>query len=179
MRCAGLFAEASGGTVFLDEIGEMPLTEQSKMLRVLESRETQRLGSARSLPIDVRVVAATNQRLEELVGQRKFRSDLFYRLNITRVHLPPLRERKEHIPGLIAHFLAVLNAQMGRQVVGLEADLHDSLLEYDWPGCPAFVPYRACFASVITTLMEYQCPWRLAVSSVARHSRPSLFCPLH
>lgn len=134
MKRAGLFAEASGGTVFLDEIGEMPLTAQSKMLRVLESREIQRLGSARSLPIDVRVVAATNQHFEELVGQGKFRSDLFYRLNIARVHLPPLRERKEDIPGLIAHFLGLLNAQMGRQVVGLEPEVHDCLMEYAWPG---------------------------------------------
>lgn len=108
IRRAGLFAAASGGTVFLDEIGEMPLTAQSKMLRVLESREIQRLGSTRSLPVDVRVVAATNQRLEELVRQGKFRSDLFYRLNIARVHLPPLRERKEDIPSLIAHFLGIL-----------------------------------------------------------------------
>ncbi|MEK6784177.1 MAG: sigma 54-interacting transcriptional regulator [Nitrospirota bacterium] len=134
MKRAGLFAEASGGTLFLDEIGEMPLTAQSKMLRVLESREIQRIGSARSLPIDVRVVAATNQHLEELVGQGKFRSDLFYRLNIARVHLPPLRERKEDIPGLIAYFLGMLNAQMGRQVVGLEPEVHDCLMEYAWPG---------------------------------------------
>ena len=134
IRRAGLFAASSGGTIFLDEIGEMPLTVQSKILRVLESREIQRLGSTRSLPIDVRVVAATNQRLEELVGQGKFRSDLFYRLNIARVHLPPLRERKEDIPGLIAHFLTILNAQMGRQVVGLEAEVHDCLMDYDWPG---------------------------------------------
>lgn len=133
-RRVGLLAAATGGTVFLDEIGEMPLTVQSKILRALENREIQRLGSSRSIQIDVRVVAATHQRLEELVEQGRFRSDLFYRLNIARVHLPPLRERKEDIPGLIAHFLAVLNAQMGRQVVGLEADLHDSLLEYDWPG---------------------------------------------
>ncbi len=134
MRRAGLFAEASGGTVFLDEIGEMPLTAQSKMLRVLESREIQRLGSARSLPVDVRVVAATNQPLEQLVEQGKFRSDLFYRLNIGRVHLPPLRERREDIPSLIAHFLTVLNARMGRQVVGLEPEVHDRLMDYTWPG---------------------------------------------
>lgn len=134
LRRAGLFAEASGGTLFLDEIGEMPLTAQSKMLRVLESREIQRLGSARSFPIDVRVVAATNQRLEELVGQGKFRSDLFYRLNVARVHLPPLRERKEDIPGLLAYFLRILNTQMGRQVVGLEAEVHDCLMAYAWPG---------------------------------------------
>lgn len=130
----GLFATASGGTIFLDEIGDMPLSAQSKILRVLESREIQRLGSARSLPVDVRVVAATNQQLEELVDQGKFRSDLFYRLNIGRVHLPPLRERKEDIPNLIAHFLTLLNAQMGRQVVGLEPEVRDCMLDYAWPG---------------------------------------------
>lgn len=134
MKHAGMLAEASGGTVFLDEIGEMPLMAQSKMLRVLESREIQRLGSARSHPVDIRVVAATNHQLEELVGQGKFRSDLFYRLNVARVHLPPLREHKEDIPLLIAHFLHVLNVQMGRQVVGLEKDVHDCLMEYEWPG---------------------------------------------
>jgi transcriptional regulator with PAS, ATPase and Fis domain len=133
-RRIGLFAAASGGTVFLDEIGEMPVTVQSKMLRVLENREIQRLGSGRSIEIDVRVVAATHQCLEELVGQGKFRSDLFYRLNIARVHLPPLRERKEDIPGLIAYFLTLLNAQMGREVVGLEPAVRDCLTDYGWPG---------------------------------------------
>ena len=133
-KCGGLFAAACGGTIFLDEIGEMPLTAQPKMLRVLESRAIRSVGATRSVPVDVRVVAATNRQLEELVQQGKFRSDLFYRLNIARVHLPPLRERKEDIPVLIAHFLGALNAQMGRQVVGLEADVRDCLMEYDWPG---------------------------------------------
>jgi len=130
----GQLEQAAGGTLFLDEIGEMPLTAQSKILRVLEHREIQRLGSSRSHTVDIRVVAATNQPLEELVQHGRFRSDLFYRLNVARVHLPPLRERKEDIPGLIAHFLTVLNAQMGRQVVGLEPDVHDYLMEYQWPG---------------------------------------------
>lgn len=85
----GVFAEAGGGTVFLDEIGDMPLMAQSKMLRVLENREIRSIGSTRAVPVDVRVVAATNQPLEELVGQGRFRSDLFYRLNIGRVNLPP------------------------------------------------------------------------------------------
>jgi transcriptional regulator with PAS, ATPase and Fis domain len=130
----GLFAAASGGTVFLDEIGEMPLSAQSKILRVLDCRQIQRIGSARSFPVDVRIVAATNQNLEELVAHGKFRGDLFYRLNVARVHLPPLRERKEDLPGLIGHFLHVLNAQMDRHVVGLEANVRDCLLEYEWPG---------------------------------------------
>lgn len=131
---SGVLAAASGGTVFLDEIGEMPLTAQAKILRVLDHKEIQRLGSTRSHSVDIRIVAATNQQLEELVGQGKFRNDLFYRLNVARIHLPPLRERKEDIPSLIAHFLHMLNAQMGRQVVGLDADTHDCMIAYDWPG---------------------------------------------
>lgn len=133
-RRAGVFAEASGGTVFLDEIGEMAVTMQSKMLRLLENGEIRSIGSARSVSVDVRVVAATNQPLEQLVAQGRFRSDLFYRLNIGRVHLPPLRERREDIPGLIAHFLTALNAKMGRHVLGLEPAVHDSLIDYNWPG---------------------------------------------
>lgn len=130
----GLFAAASGGTVFLDEIGEMSLNAQSKILRVLDCRQIQRLGSARSWPVDVRIVSATNQNLEELVAHGKFRSDLFYRLNVARVHLPPLRERKEDIPCLIGHFLHLFNEQMGRHVVGLDASVRDCVLEYEWPG---------------------------------------------
>lgn len=133
-RRAGVFAEATGGTVFLDEIGEMPLMIQSKILRLLENGEVRSIGSARAVSVDVRVVAATNQPLEQLVEQGKFRSDLFYRLNIGRVHLPPLRERREDLPSLIAHFLTVLNARMGRQVVGLEPEVHDRLMDYTWPG---------------------------------------------
>jgi two-component system response regulator HydG/two-component system response regulator AtoC len=134
IKRSGLLASANGGTIFLDEIGEMPLGSQSKILRLLENKEIQRLGSARSFPIDVRIVAATNQHLEEQVKQGKFRCDLYYRLNIARVHIPPLRERREDIPGLVAHFLHVFNAQMGREVVGLEPDVHDCLMEYQWPG---------------------------------------------
>jgi len=130
----GLFAAASGGTVFLDEIGEMPLSGQAKILRVLETRQIQRLGSPRSHPVDVRIVAATNQNLEERVAQGQFRRDLYYRLNVARIHLPPLRKRKDDIPPLIEHFIHMFNGQMGRHVVGLEPDVHDCLMEYDWPG---------------------------------------------
>ncbi|BFU95588.1 MAG: hypothetical protein NTNFB02_23100 [Nitrospira sp.] len=130
----GLFAATNGGTVFLDEIGEMPLRAQSKILRVLDCRQIQRIGSARSYPVDVRIIAATNQNLEELVAEGHFRKDLYYRLNVARVHLPPLRERRDDIPHLIGHFLHLFNEQMDKHVVGLEGDVHDCLLEYEWPG---------------------------------------------
>ncbi|MGE0642590.1 MAG: sigma-54 interaction domain-containing protein [Nitrospira sp.] len=134
IRRTGLFGAASGGTLFLDEIGDMPIAAQSKLLRVLDSGLIQPLGSARAIPVDVRVVAATNQNLEDRVADGQFRSDLFYRLNVARVQLPPLRERKEDIPDLIGHFLEMFNERMGRQVVGLDTDVRDCLLEYEWPG---------------------------------------------
>ena len=130
----GLFASAQGGTVFLDEIGEMPLSGQAKILRVLETRQIQRLGSPRSYPVDVRIVAATNQNLEERVAQGLFRRDLYYRLNVAKVHIPPLRKRKEDIPALIEYFVHIFNEQIGRQVIGLEPEVNDCLMEYDWPG---------------------------------------------
>ncbi len=130
----GLFASAQGGTVFLDEIGELPLSGQAKILRVLETSQIQRLGSVRSYPVDVRIVAATNQRLEERVAQGLFRRDLYYRLNVARVHLPPLRERIGDIPSLIEHFIHLFNERMDKQVVGLAPEVTDCLMEYDWPG---------------------------------------------
>ena len=130
----GLFASAQGGTIFLDEIGEMPLSGQAKILRVLETKQIQRLGSPRSYPVDVRIVAATNQNLEERVAQGLFRRDLYYRLNVAKVHIPPLRKRKEDIPALIEYFVHIFNEQMGRQVIGLEPEVNDCLMEYDWPG---------------------------------------------
>ncbi len=130
----GIFASAQGGTVFLDEIGEMPLSGQAKILRFLETRQIQRLGSPRSYPVDVRIVAATNQNLEERVAQGLFRQDLYYRLNVAKVHMPSLRKRKEDIPALIEYFIHIFNEQIGRQVVGLEPDVLDCLMEYDWPG---------------------------------------------
>lgn len=130
----GLFVAANGGTMFLDEIGEMSPHTQAKILRVLETKQIQRLGTARPHPIDVRIVAATNQNLEELVRHGHFRRDLYYRLNVARIHLPPLRERKEDIPHLIGHFIHMFNGQMGRHVVGVDMNLHDSLLDYEWPG---------------------------------------------
>jgi transcriptional regulator with PAS, ATPase and Fis domain len=130
----GLFDAANGGTVFLDEIGEMSLSAQSKILRIFETKQVQRLGSPRGHPVDVRIVAATNQDLEELVTHGRFRKDLFYRMNVARIHLPPLRERKADIPQLVAHFINLFNRQMNRHVIGLESEVHNSLCDFVWPG---------------------------------------------
>jgi transcriptional regulator with PAS, ATPase and Fis domain len=133
-RYEGKLRMAAGGTIFLDEIGEMSLLAQGKILRALESREVSPLGSLEATRLDVRFIAATNQELEPLVKVRAFRQDLFYRLNVARVHLQPLRERKEDIPDLFGHFVAHFNQQFQLQVGPPSAQLLDSMLQYEWPG---------------------------------------------
>jgi len=125
---------ANGGTVFFDEIGDMSPYAQAKILRAIENKEVQRLGGKGSIPLDVRVVAATNQDLERLMSEDKFRKDLYFRLTVTRVHLPPLRDRKEDIPLLVDHYLREFNRRFGREVEGFTEEALESLLRYDWPG---------------------------------------------
>jgi len=125
---------ASAGTIFLDEIGDMPLQMQVKLLRVLQERKIQRLGGTQSIPLDARFIAATNRPLEDLLKQGRFREDLYYRLNVIRVELPPLRERREDIPALAGLFVAKLNREMGRKVEGLDPDSLGRLRAYDFPG---------------------------------------------
>jgi DNA-binding NtrC family response regulator len=129
----GKLRAANGGTVFLDEIGDMSSYAQSKILRTIDSKEIQRLGSAGS-SVDVRIIAATNQELEILVREEKFRKDLYFRLHVTRIHLPPLRERKEDIPPIVNCYLQPFNRRFGRKVEGLSNETWDCLLSYDWPG---------------------------------------------
>jgi len=133
-RKAGLFEQADGGTIFLDEIGEMPLPLQVKLLRVLQERVITRLGGGEMIPVDVRVIAATNRSLPELIRRNQFREDLYYRLNVVPVRVPPLRERKEDIPLLIRHFLAKHQQELGKTVTHLSKQAVDLLLNYDWPG---------------------------------------------
>ncbi len=130
----GLFEEANGGTLFLDEIGDMPLSLQVKLLRVLQEGEIRRVGDSKSRPIDVRVVAASLHELEELVRAGRFREDLFYRLNVLPLRLPPLRERPEDIPLLIEHFLQRYNDLIGTRVHGVSPQAMERLTAYAWPG---------------------------------------------
>ncbi|MCY1030242.1 sigma-54 dependent transcriptional regulator [Corallococcus sp. BB11-1] len=130
----GCFELADGGTLFLDEIGNMPLAQQAKLLRVLQTGELHPVGSSRTRKVDVRVVSATNVDLGRAVTEGRFREDLLYRLNTVEVQLPPLRERREDIPLLAAHFLAALGQRYGRPGVHLSPDALEALLAYPWPG---------------------------------------------
>lgn len=129
----GRFELADGGTIFLDEIGEMPLTLQAKMLRVLQEKQFERIGGAKTFTVDVRIVAATNVSLEDAVANGKFRADLYYRLNVVPILLPPLRERKEDIPLLFNHFLSISNERNARKLK-ITSELLDFLMNYNWPG---------------------------------------------
>ena len=130
----GLFEDASGGTLFLDEIGELPLGLQVKLLRVLEDDTIRRLGETRDFKIDVRIIAATHRDLLTETKAGRFREDLFYRLNVLPILIPPLRRRKEDIPLLIEHFVARNNARLGTDIRGLDTETRRLLFEYAWPG---------------------------------------------
>jgi two-component system response regulator GlrR len=130
----GLFAATAGGTLFLDEIGDMPLLLQVKLLRVIQEREVRPVGSSQTLPIDVRIVSATHRDLLAEVNSGKFREDLYYRLNVVSLALPPLSERREDVPLLANHFLAALAAKHNRAVNGFSSDAMDMLIASSWPG---------------------------------------------
>jgi two-component system response regulator HydG len=133
-RKLGKIELAHQGTLFLDEIGELPLALQAKLLRVLQERELDRVGGTRPIPVDVRVIAATNRDLEEAIREGRFREDLFYRLNVITLHMPALRERSTDIPLLARHFARVYAERVGHRVVGLSDEAREALLAYDWPG---------------------------------------------
>jgi two-component system response regulator AtoC len=130
----GKFELATGGTLFLDEISSMRLDLQAKILRALQEREVERVGGTRTIKIDVRVIAATNRDLKQAVEQDAFREDLFYRLNVVPILLPPLRQRRDDIPLLVEHFLAKYNRDFNRKVKGFSAGATAALYQYDWPG---------------------------------------------
>lgn len=133
-RRIGRFEAANASTLFLDEVGELPLGVQVALLRALQEGEFERIGSSQTRNADVRVIAATNRDLEEAIEDGLFRRDLFYRVAVFPIHLPPLRERREDIPGLAAHFLAKLADRVGRELSGIDAESMDRLIEYSWPG---------------------------------------------
>ncbi len=131
---AGKFVEAHGGTLFLDEVGELPLDMQVKLLRVLQESEVDPVGGKRPVKVDVRIISATNKDLAKLVAEGRFREDLFYRLNVFPIEAPPLRERREDIPAMVARFITRFNAEENRTVAGCAPDTLAMLVNFDWPG---------------------------------------------
>ncbi len=130
----GRFLQADGGTLFLDEISEMPLTMQVKLLRVLQERELTRVGGEKVIPVDVRLIAATNKNLSELVSEGRFREDLYYRLDVVQLKMPPLRARREDVPLLAQHFLEQFTRKNRKEISGFTPAAMDHMIRYDWPG---------------------------------------------
>ena len=130
----GRFEVADGGTIFLDEISNISLNIQAKLLRVIQEREVTRIGSSRPIKVDIRILAATNENLEDLVRKGKFREDLFYRLSVVPIHLPPLKERREDIPLLVEHFLQKYNKRAKKNITAVTSRVIKALQDYDWPG---------------------------------------------
>ncbi|WP_462335915.1 sigma-54 interaction domain-containing protein [Fusobacterium varium] len=130
----GKFQMADKGSIFLDEINQLSSVLQPKILRVLQEREIERVGSEKSISIDVRIIAATNTSLEKMIKEGKFRSDLFYRLNVIKIKIPPLRERKEDIPLIVKDIINRLNFQLGMHIARVTDEVNEKLMEYDWPG---------------------------------------------
>ena len=130
----GRFELAHKGTLFLDEVGDIPLELQPKLLRVLQEQEFERLGSTRTQRVDVRLLAATNASLAQMVAEKKFRSDLYYRLNVFPINVPPLRERREDIPLLVRYFANKFARRMGKQIESIPKETMDALSRYAWPG---------------------------------------------
>src|SRR5262249_8874910 len=133
-RRVGRFELADGGTLFLDEVSELPLETQAKLLRVLQEQEFEPVGSSKTLRVDVRIIAATNRDLNEEVRLGRFRSDLFFRLNVIPLTVPPLRKRLEDIPLLVTYFVSRLGKKFGRRIDGVSRDAMELLTKYQWPG---------------------------------------------
>lgn len=130
----GMFEVASSGTIFLDEVGDMPLALQAKVLRVLQERTIQRVGGTAEIPVDIRLIAATNRDLERMVAEGIFRMDLFYRLNVINIRIPPLRERLDDLEDLVSSIIARLNGVCGTHVTRVHPDVLQAFRDYDWPG---------------------------------------------
>jgi DNA-binding NtrC family response regulator len=133
-RSIGLFEASNNGTIFLDEVGDLPPLTQSKLLRVLQDKEIRRIGSRESIKINVRIIAATNKDLDKEIVNKNFREDLYYRLKVITIELPPLRERKEDIPELVTFFIRKYNEEFGKRVKGIEENALKEISEYHWPG---------------------------------------------
>ena len=170
-RRAGKFEQAAGGTIFLDEIGDLPLELQPKLLRVLQEREFTRVGGTETLRAQARVIAATNQQLEQAVAERRFREDLYFRLRVVPVHIPPLRERREDIPELTDHFIEKAR-ESGARARGITPEARARLQAYDWPGNVRELENAVLRAALLTPGPTIRVE-DLELGSAARPPRPA------
>jgi two-component system response regulator AtoC len=172
----GKFALADGGTIFLDEIGTMATALQAKLLRVLQEREFEPLGSERSQTVDVRVIAATNRDLRQMVSDGRFQEDLYYRLNVIPIALPPLRERRDDIPILIEHFMRKHAQRAGKRIEGLDPAALKAMQQYDWPGNVRELENAVERAVVLTTspVIQTSSVFMLGAAGTAQSGLPSL-----
>lgn len=145
---SGLFKAANGGTLLLDEIGDLPMSMQVKILRVIQDKEIRKVGSSVGETIDVRIISATNKDLHEMIRENTFRADLFYRLNVISIHIPPIRERKEDIPVLVEHFMKKISAKEGISLQGISTGALDQFKNYDWPAI--FVNWKMRWSALQT-----------------------------
>ncbi|MBT4088073.1 MAG: sigma-54-dependent Fis family transcriptional regulator, partial [Deltaproteobacteria bacterium] len=155
---SGRFELADGGTLFLDEIGDMPLEMQVKLLRVLQEQTFQRVGGTKTIHANVRVIAATNHNLKELIHKKQFREDLFYRLDVISLELPPLRDRVQDIPFLVSYFMKQMNKAQNRQINNISSKVSQSLVSYSWPGNvrELFHVLESVFAMIQGDTIEYR-----------------------
>jgi len=165
----GRFELAHRGTIFLDEIGDIPLELQPKLLRVLQEREFERLGSTRTIHTDARLIAATNSNLAEKVNEKRFRSDLYYRLNVFPVVVPPLRERREDIPFLVRHFVQKYTHRIKKPIETIPSAVMDALSEHEWPGNVRELEHFIERAVILSPGSELQPP----LAELSRQKKPS------
>ena len=181
----GRFEQAHRGTIFLDEIGDLPLDSQAKLLRVLQEREFERVGSSETIRVDVRVVAASNVDLEAASRQRKFREDLYYRLNVVPIHMPPLRDRRSDIPLLLEHFLDKIGAAENAPLKQISADAVEYLGGLDWPGNVRQLEHAVHMALALSgdrlllTVSDFQPRYRSASAVQTSATGPSMKVPPH
>jgi Nif-specific regulatory protein len=162
----GRFELAHGGTLFLDELGDLPLSTQVKLLRVLQERTIERLGGTETISVDVRIVCATNRDLEDQIKEGEFREDLFFRINVFPIYIPPLRERKSDIPGLVDHFIGKINKRDNLKIKRICSSAMDMLMQYHWPGNVRElenVVERSCLLSRNGVIYGYHLPPSLQV----------------
>jgi formate hydrogenlyase transcriptional activator len=171
-RKIGRFEAAHGGTLFLDEIGDIPLELQPKLLRVLQEGEFERLGSTQTQRVNVRLVAATNGDLGRLISEKLFRSDLYYRLNVFPISVPPLRDRAEDIPLLVTHFVAKYAARMQKVIERIRAEVMDTLTSYSWPGNIRELQNFIECSVILTPGSTLRCPLDRLRSGAIAHSSP-------